>query len=156
MTKATHKEPPAHLADHPFFHGFDPAFLAAIAEGAAERTYETGNLLVREGAPATEFLLVVHGKVAVEMATPERPRLTIQTIGPGEVLGWSWFFPPRRWTLDARALKPTRAVVVDAAVLRRALDARPEMGYRFLSRLLPVIAERLENTRLQLLDIHGV
>ncbi len=156
MTRAAHREPTVRLADHPFFHGFDPSFLTTIAHGASERTYETGEFLVREGEPATEFFLVQHGKVAVEMATPERPRLTLQTVGPGEVLGWSWFTPPRRWSLDARALKTTRALVVDAAVLRRALDARPDAGYRFLARLLPVIAERLENARLQLLDIHGV
>ncbi len=156
MTKPMHRAGHAELAEHPFFHGFDPGFLATLGPATSDRSFETGELLVREGDPAAEFFLIVHGKIALEMATPERPRLTIQTIGPGEALGWSWLVAPRRWTLDARALKATRVLAVDAKVLKSALEARPADGYRFLLRLLPVIAERLENTRLQLLDIHGV
>ena len=146
----------ARLAAHPFFQGFDPAFLSRLEPALKERSFEPGDLLVREGDPATEFLLIQTGKVALEMATPERPRLTIQTVGPGEVVGWSWLVPPRRWTLDGRALKATRVFDVDGTFLRTLLEERPADGFRFLSRLLPVIAERLENTRLQLLDIHGV
>lgn len=156
MTATPPRSALAQLAEQPFFRGFDEEFLRALSEGMTDRTFEVGDFLVREGSPATEFLLIVSGKVALEMATPERPRLTIQTVGPGEVVGWSWLVPPRRWTLDGRALKTTRALDVDGEVLRRALEARPAVGYQFLSRLLPVIAERLENTRLQLLDIHGV
>lgn len=144
------------MSDLPFFAGFDREFVAALEAGARDRAYETGDLLVREGQPAEEFFAIVHGKVGLELATPERPRLTLQTIGPGEVLGWSWLVPPRRWTLDARALKPTRAIVLEAPAIRRALTDRPAAGLAFLTRLLPVIAQRLENTRLQLLDIHGV
>ncbi|HYK93796.1 MAG TPA: cyclic nucleotide-binding domain-containing protein [Thermoplasmata archaeon] len=144
------------LANHPFFRGFDREFVEGLAARTTARDFAVDDLLVREGAPAKEFLLIQSGKVALEMATPERPRLTIQTVGPGEVVGWSWLVPPRRWTLDGRALKPTRALDVDGDALRAALDARPELGFQFLSRLLPVIAERLENTRLQLLDIHGI
>jgi CRP/FNR family cyclic AMP-dependent transcriptional regulator len=156
MTKSSAHDGAARLADHPFFHGFDPNFLADLADHLTDRTFEAGAFLVREGAPATEFLLIVSGKVALEMSTPERPRLTIQTVGPGEVVGWSWLVPPRRWTLAGRALKATRALDLDGDTLRKALETHPMEGYRFLSRLLPVVAERLENTRLQLLDIHAV
>lgn len=145
----------ARLAEHPFLAGLDDRFLSALAETASERTYETDELLVRDGEPADRFLLIFHGKIAIEARAPDRPRLTIQTIGPGEVLGWSWFVPPHRWRFDARALKLTRAVLIDAGTLRRELESHPDVGFRFLQRLLPVIAERLENTRLQVLDIHG-
>ncbi len=156
MTKSTPHDGAARLAEHPFFHGFNQEFLWDLAKDLKDRTFEAGEFLVREGAPATEFLLIVSGKVALEMSTPERPRLTIQTVGPGEVVGWSWLVPPRRWTLDGRALKTTRALDLDGETIRRALESHPAEGYRFLSRLLPVVAERLENTRLQLLDIHAV
>lgn len=147
---------PQRLASHPFFQGFPTAFLSALSAGMKDRTYAVGEFLVREGAPAKEFLLIESGKVALEMATPERPRLTIQTVGPGEVVGWSWLVPPRRWTLDGRALKTTRAIDLEGEVVLRALESQPAEGFRFLARLLPIVAERLENTRLQLLDIHAV
>jgi CRP/FNR family transcriptional regulator, cyclic AMP receptor protein len=147
--------PPIDLATHPFFEGFGESFLAAAGRNAWEVTFDTGSFLVREGDPADSFFLVREGKVALELGAPDRPHQTIQTIGPGEVLGWSWLLSPHRWRLDARAVKPTRAWALDAQTLRDALDARPEDGYRFLLRLLPIVAQRLENTRIQLLDLHG-
>ncbi|HEV2166276.1 MAG TPA: cyclic nucleotide-binding domain-containing protein [Thermoplasmata archaeon] len=152
-----HASPPEtlRLADHRFFRGLDEAFLKRLAEKAYERSFETGTLIVREGDPADEFLVIFGGKVALEIVLPDRPHRTVQTVGPGEVVGWSWLLPPHRWRLDARALKPTRALGLSATHLRSVLDERPSDGYRFLLRLLPVIAERLENTRLQLLDLHG-
>jgi CRP-like cAMP-binding protein len=144
------------IAEHPFFHGMDPKFLELAGHRATERRFETGELLVEEGGEANAFHLLEHGKVALEVTAPDRPRRTIQTIGRGEVLGWSWLVPPYRWAFDARALKPTHSVVLDAEVLRRTLASHPETGYKFLMRLLPVIAQRLENTHLQLLDIHGI
>ncbi|HTP54541.1 MAG TPA: cyclic nucleotide-binding domain-containing protein [Thermoplasmata archaeon] len=147
--------PALRLADHKFFHGMSGELLAVLGEHAHPRRFETGQLLVREGDPADEFLVLFEGKVALEILSPDRPRTTIQTLGPGEVLGWSWLFAPHRWRLDARALKPTRALGIGAAHLRATLEARPADGYRFLMRLLPVIAQRLENTRLQLMDLHG-
>ncbi|MGP8078277.1 MAG: cyclic nucleotide-binding domain-containing protein [Thermoplasmata archaeon] len=155
MSARPHATPPLKLADHRFFHGMDPAFLDLLGKWAYERTFETGTLLVREGDAADEFLLVFEGKVALEILSADRPRTTIQTLGPGEVLGWSWLFSPHRWRLDARALKPTRVLGIGAAHLRSILEEHPADGYRFLLRLLPVIAQRLENTRLQLLDLHG-
>ena len=147
--------PSVGIANHPFFQGFDPSFVTALDGITHHRIYQAGDFLIREGAPAREFLLILRGKVALEMVTPERPRVTIQTVGSGEVIGWSWLLPRHRWALDARVLKTTEVLEIDGEALRAALEARPTEGYRFLLRLLPVVAERLENTRLQLLDIHG-
>lgn len=156
MSARTHGGTPLRLADHKFFHGIDPAFLTEVGEHAYERSFESSELLVREGDPADEFLAIFEGKVALEIISADHPRTTIQTLGPGEVLGWSWLFSPHRWRLDARALKPTRVLGLGARHLRETLDEHPAEGYQFLMRLLPVIAQRLENTRLQLLDLHGL
>lgn len=155
MSHAPKHEPRLRLADHKFFEGFEGPLVELFQNEAVERTYAPGDLLVREGDPADKFLLIFDGKVALEIATPEKPHLTIETIGAGDALGWSWLFPPQHWRLDGRALKTTRALVLDAAFLRKTLDEHPTEGYRFVLRLLPLIAERLENTRVQLLDIYG-
>ena len=88
--------------------------------------------------------------------SPEGVRRTVQTVGPGEVLGWSWISAPYAWQFDGRALKETRVVALDATALRGAMESRPTEGYRLLVRLLPVIGQRLENTRSQLLEFQGV
>lgn len=144
------------VSDHPFFHGLDERFVQLAGSGATEHAFEAGDVLFREGDIAKEFWLVFHGKVALEIEAPDQPRLTIQTVGSGEVLGWSWLVPPHRWRFDARAVKATRMLALDARVLKEAFEARPEDGYRFLLRLIPVIGERLENAWIQILDIHGV
>jgi len=140
---------------HPFFEGIDPTIAHAMTANAEERTYDTGDMLVREGKPAEEFFLVFEGKIALEVGAADHPDITVETIGRGEILGWSWLVPPYRWRFDARATKPTRVVAIHAATARYAIAAHPAFGYQFLMKLLPVIAERLENTRVQLLDIHG-
>jgi len=143
-------------ADHPFLRGLDREFLEAISADATDETYGTGEILLREGAVADRFFLVFHGKVAVEVVSPEGVRRTVDTVGPGEVLGWSWISSPYVWQFDGRALKETRVVALDATALRAAMEARPSEGYRLLVRLLPVIGQRLENTRSQLLDFQGL
>jgi len=140
---------------HPFFAGIDPTLIHAMVSKAEERTYEVGDMLVREGKPAEEFFLIEDGKVALEVGAADRSVITVETIGRGEILGWSWLVPPYRWRFDARAIKPTQAIALNAAAARYALAAHPAFGYQFLTKFLPVLAERLENTRVQLLDIHG-
>ena len=156
MSGHVRSDPPLRVADHPFFQGADPAFVERVGHHATEATWEAGEFLFHEGDPARSFYLLFHGKVALELGAPDRPKLTIQTVGPRDVLGWSWLVPPYRWRFDARAVKATRALVLDAEVLREAFEARPEDGYWFLLRLVPVIGERLEMARLQILDIYGV
>ena len=150
-------EPPvsaAELAAQPFFQGLGGEFLAALLPAVRARTYATEATVAREGDPAEVFCLVLEGKVALEIVPHDQPRLTVLTLGPGEVFGWSWLVPPHRWRSDARAVKPTRVLEIDARALRGALDAHPQDGYRFLLRFVPVLAARLDATRLQVLDVH--
>ncbi|MFZ0829575.1 MAG: cyclic nucleotide-binding domain-containing protein [Thermoplasmata archaeon] len=156
MSATASPNAPLRVADHAFFQGLGPELATQAARLAKERQFDTGEMIVRDGDPASSFYLVFHGKVALELATAEKPHLTIQTVGPGEVLGWSWLVPPFLWRLDARALKPTQVLAIDGEPFRAALAAHPEQGYRFLVQLLPIIAQRLENTQIQLLDIHGL
>jgi CRP/FNR family transcriptional regulator, cyclic AMP receptor protein len=155
MKVVTHAASEGRVLEHPFFHEFDPHIVRTLVPKASERTYDVGEYLAEEGTPCHEFLLVFEGKVALEIGAADRPRVTVQTVGPGEVVGWSWLVPPYEWRFDARAVKATRVISLDAPTVRHTLDAHPAFGYRFLARLLPVLAERLENTRVQLLDIHG-
>ncbi len=79
----------------------------------------------------------------------------ISTLGEGAVVGWSWLFPPHRWSFDARALEQVRAVAFDGGCLRGKCDADHELGYELMRRFAAVMLERLQATRLQLLDVYG-
>jgi CRP-like cAMP-binding protein len=144
----------AAVARHPFLQRLRPEHRAALLPGATLQDVPAGALLGREGEAATAFHLVVHGRVAVEIHTPKRGAVRLQTVGDGEVLGWSWLLTPQRRQFDLRALQPTRVLVLDGPGVRAACDADHELGFHLVRALLDVVAGRLSAARLQLLDIY--
>ena len=143
------------LDEHPFFRGMDPDWLALIAGCGHNVAFAPGELLAKEGTGADEFFAVRHGKVAVELFAPGAGTLTIQTVGEGEILGWSWILPPYRWLFDVRAVETTRAVHFDGTCLRTKCEELPAMGYEVMKRFAAVVSDTLLATRLQLLDVYG-
>lgn len=144
------------LAQHPFFQGLDPSYGKLLSECATNVRFVAGADLFREGETAEQFYLLRHGRVALQVFIPGRGRITIDTIEAGNVLGWSWLFPPYRWHFDAQALELTRAIAFDAACLRTKCDADHDLGYTLIQHFAQVMMKRLQATRLQLLDVYGV
>jgi CRP-like cAMP-binding protein len=145
----------AGLYDAPLFQGLGAEHLELIAGCGANVRFREGELLFRDGEEASTFYLLRHGSVALETFVPARGAVTIETQEPGEVVGWSWLFPPYRWHLDARALSLVRATSFDGACLRMKCEADPRLGYDLMSRFAQVIIDRLQWTRLRLLDVYG-
>jgi len=143
------------LAGVPFFEGVGARELETIAGCGGNVRFAAGQRLFREGDPADIFYVVRHGSVALETFVPARGPMMIETIESGEVIGWSWLFEPYRWHFDARALTVVRATAFDGACLRGKCDADPALGYLLMSRFAQVLIERLQWTRLRLLDLYG-
>ncbi|MEW5978923.1 MAG: cyclic nucleotide-binding domain-containing protein [Acidobacteriota bacterium] len=144
------------LVTHPFLEGLQPAFLDLITGCASNVKFNAGEFLFREGEEANQFYIVRQGRVAVQVFGAESGPLTIQTVGDGEVLGWSWLVPPFFWHFDAQALDLTRAIALDGKCLRTKCEHDHDLGYELLKRFSVVMVQRLEATRLQLLDLYGV
>ena len=144
------------LARHPFFAGLEPRHLALLVGCASNVRFAPGEFLFRAGEAADRFYLVREGHVAVEIVPPGSAPHTVQTIGAGDVLGWSWLVPPHQWKFDARAVEDTRALVLDGRCLRDKCEADHDLGYELLKRVAQIMEERLQATRLQLLDVYGV
>ena len=143
------------LMQHPFFAGLETEIVQLVAGCARNLRFEAGQYLFHEGEPANEFYLVRHGKVALEILPPGQPPMLFSTLGEGEIVGASWLVPPYRWMFDARATELTRAIGMDAACLRNKCEADHHVGYEMMKRFLPVLLQRLQATRLQILDIYG-
>jgi CRP-like cAMP-binding protein len=143
------------IREHPFFKGLDARYIAIIVGCAKNERFEVGEVIAREGDPADRFYLIREGLVAVELMIPNRGFTTLQTIGDGDILGWSWLLPPNRWRFGARTVRPTRALAFDGKCLRAKCEEDHDLGYELLKRFASVTAERLEATRLQLLDLYG-
>jgi CRP/FNR family cyclic AMP-dependent transcriptional regulator len=143
------------IAEAPAFAGLDQAYLDLIAGCAKNEVFEAGEFLMREGDPADTFYLIRRGRVALEIAAPQRGAVTVETVDDGDLLGWSWLVEPYRTHLDARALDTTHVVAFDGACLRGKCGEDPALGYELMQRFVPVIVERLRATRIQLLDLYG-
>lgn len=143
------------INEAPAFAEMGSDHLELIAGCAHNESFKQGDYLLREGEEANTFFIIRKGHVALETFVPERGALTIETIESGDLLGWSWLVPPYRVDFDARAVETTRVTSFDATCLRGKFDDDPALGYELMKRFVPVIVERLQATRLQLLDVYG-
>jgi CRP-like cAMP-binding protein len=143
------------LDQAPALRGLAPEHRATLVGCASNRVFAGGERIMREGEPADAFYVIRDGTVALETEVPGRGAIVLQTLHDGELLGWSWLVPPYRVAFDARSLGTTRAIALDGACLRGKCEADPALGYALLKILSTVFVERLQDTRLRLLDLYG-
>jgi CRP/FNR family cyclic AMP-dependent transcriptional regulator len=143
------------IADSPVFAGLAAEHLALIAGCAVNERFPANARLFGEGDPADRFYLIRGGAIALEVQAPGRGALVVETLHPHEVVGWSWLFEPYRWQFDGRTVGATAVVGFDGACLRGKCEADHELGYQLMRRFAASLIDRLQATRLQLLDVYG-
>jgi CRP/FNR family cyclic AMP-dependent transcriptional regulator len=143
------------LAQHPFLQGLTEEHIALITGCGSNVRFDAETYLFHEGDEANQFFIIRSGRIAVEVFTPGMGPVTVQTLSDGDVLGWSWLFPPYRWHFTARTLELTRAIALDGKCLRTKCESDHHLGYELLKRFSRIIEERLQAMRLQLMDIYG-
>jgi CRP/FNR family cyclic AMP-dependent transcriptional regulator len=144
------------IAEHPFFEGLDSEFTRLMVSCASNVRFKAGTYILKEGDPANTFYLIREGKVAVEVFAPQRPPIIVATLSVGELLGWSWLLPPFQWKFHARAIDGVRAIALDGKCLRTKCEENHDLGYAVLKRFAQIMEQRLDATRLQLLDVYSV
>ena len=142
------------LRQHPFLAGLSEPHMQVLIGCASNVRFAEGAPLIHEGEVANKFYLVRTGRIALETDVNARGKIRIQTVGPGDVLGWSWLISPYRWHFNALAVAEVRAVALDGECLRKKCEQDHDFGYEMLSRLSHVMERRLEATRMQLLDLY--
>ena len=143
------------LAEFPLLADLSEAQRATVAGCGTNVVFPDGVALFREGDDADTFFAVRRGAVALEIASPARGPLAIETLHEGDVVGWSWLFAPYRTRFDARARGEVHAIAFDGACLRGKCEADHELGYELMRRFASVLTDRLQATRMQLLDLYG-
>ncbi len=143
------------LAEHPFFKDLKAEYLHLVTGCASNVRFDTGEYMFHEREEASQVYLIRQGKVALEIFAAQHGPITIETIEAGEVLGWSWLFPPYRWHFSGRVFEPTRAIALDGKCLRAKGDADHDLGYELMKRVAQIMLERLNATRIRLLDIYS-
>lgn len=155
QSRKPHAEQPvtveAAVSKHPFFNGLSAAHLRVLIDQAMAVHFQTGQLVLEAGAPANRFYAIEHGRVEVESDSLDGS-VPIQSVGDGEILGWSWLYMPYHCHFSARALQPTSAVFFYGTRLRQACESDHEFGYQMIKRTTQVVINRLQATRRQLLE----
>lgn len=142
------------ISSNPFFATLIPAQQEQLAVCARRAKFQPGDLIIKEGDPSNTFFVIGHGTVVLTAHTLRRGDISIQTVQDGDVLGWSWLFPPFKWHFDARAQTLVRAIAFDATMVRELSENDHEIGYQLMRRFASVMLDRLQTARMQLLDVY--
>ena len=142
------------VAGHPFLLGLSEHQIRLLVDCAIRTHFEKDQVVFREGETANRFYLIESGHVSLESSGTGEP-VTIEAIGPGDLLGWSWLFPPYVWHFTARALEPTTAIFFYGTVLREYCEQDPALGMALFKRMSAVMTERLQSARVRLLKAYA-
>jgi CRP/FNR family transcriptional regulator, cyclic AMP receptor protein len=146
---------PAELGEHPFLRGMTGHHLATLARSCWVAPLRAGHRLFEEGGTAQRFWLLQTGQVALDLHSPSRSGLIVETLGPGDLVGLSWLVPPYQWQFGATAVQDTVTFELNAIAVRAACEEDPVLGYAMLRRVMSAASSRLHATRVRLLDLYG-
>jgi len=136
---------------HPFLEGLSPDHLTTLTEFAMPTGFAADEVIFREGEIANRFYLILEGHVVLETRTPDGSPVKADSITTGEVLGWSWLFPPYIWHFTARASSSVKAMFFYGTWLREFCATDPVFGFELMRRTAAVVIRRLQATRQQLI-----
>lgn len=140
---------------HRFFTHLKPEYIETIADCVSLKSYKPQEMLGKEGTSSDYFFALLNGRVAIETSHPGIGPVVLQTLHGGEVVGWSWLFPPYEWVFDARALTEVQALAFEGHCLHKKCENDSALGFDLMKRFAQVMTLRLKATRLQLLDMYG-
>src|ERR1043166_7201073 len=142
------------VALHPFLAGMSRSQLALLTDCAIAAHFKKGQTILCEGDFANRFYLIESGKVVLESGEGLGEPVVVDTIGAGDLLGWSWMFPPYVWHFTARAAEPTEAIFFYGTILREYCERDHSLGYELFKRITPVMLKRLQAAREKMLAVH--
>ena len=128
---------------------------SVVAAIAHDVEVPAGTRLFEEGQAASGCWLIRSGQMSLESSIPGRGSSVVQTLGRGDLLGWSWLVPPHHWHFSATAATSVSAIELDTDRLRTLADNDPALGYPIALALLETVIGRLQSTRARLLDLYG-
>ncbi|MGV9498057.1 Crp/Fnr family transcriptional regulator [Streptomyces sp. NPDC003642] len=135
--------------------GLTAAHRERLMRVAREVSFDADTRLFEEGRRADRFWIVRTGTVVLDLRVPGRRAAAVESLGHGELVGWSWYFAPYVWHLGAQAATPVRAWEFDAEIVRAMCARDAEFGRAVAEWVGRVIADRLHASQVRLLDLYA-
>ncbi|MCB0258716.1 MAG: cyclic nucleotide-binding domain-containing protein [Calditrichaeota bacterium] len=145
-----------YIKEHPFFQDFQAEQLDKIVEFASHMSFDPDQYVFRDGEEANAFFLIMKGIISLEVHAPNRGPVSIEWISAGDVMGWSWLYPPHRWHFDARAKEETHVIILNGKKLREMIEEDHEFGYYMLRKIARVVEDRLQATRVKMMQVYDI
>ena len=143
------------IVKHPFWAGLNLHYFDLLKKCAGFQRFEAGRSIFQEGGNADHFYLIQKGRVTLHAFVPGRGVVTVQTLGAGDALGWSWLFPPYQWHFSAHSSDSTETIIFDAKPLRDEAEENHDFGYELTKRVSKMLLQRLQGARLLLVNFYG-
>lgn len=140
------------MSSHAFFSGLSDDFIEFLADCAIKMRIKDGEALFKQGERADKFYLLRSGQVSIQVPALMGPTLDIQTLGEGEILGWSWLISPYRWSFQARAIEDSDVIEFDGSAILARCEQDPAFGYELFKRFAALMSERLDAARQKMMD----
>jgi CRP-like cAMP-binding protein len=160
------------LRRYPFFAELDLKQLGILARDAKEIIIEAGELIFDEGEDLTHFYFVLEGKVniykkaprtnlsgnghkraSLDGSYPAMEDVTVCSIGPGELFGWSALVPPHRSTAGAFAKSMCRVIIFDYGKLTSHFEDDYRLAYLMTLKAAQTVRERLHCLQVETLNM---
>jgi len=143
------------IAEHVFFRDLAPQHIEVLAEAAMHKDFKAGEIIFKEGDPANRFYIIRSGEVELLSEGHQGSAVPVQRIGAGDVLGWSWLFPPYYWHFAARAATDTKAIFFYGTWLRESCERDHDFGFAMLKRMSAIVINRLQAARKRLVELEA-
>ena len=142
------------MLNHTWF-GSDlaPETQERLAKLGVIQDFEADEVILHEGDEANEMGILISGQLALRTLVPERGPVTILSVEPGDIFGWSAVLAATQVQSTVVATEKSQALVIEGTKLRAALKEDHALAASLYPRVLQAVARRLRATRLQLLDL---
>ena len=137
-----------------FCKGLSMEYLRRLSAAGEVKAYQPRDRLFFEGQSSREVYLLTDGEVVLETSLPGQDAMRLQTVGPGELLGWSPVLGLGVMTATARAATPCHVLALNADRILSLAEEDPKFVLEFMRRVAITLARRLNATRLQLVEAY--
>ncbi|MEU7059488.1 cyclic nucleotide-binding domain-containing protein [Streptomyces sp. NPDC046197] len=127
-----------------------------LMELAHEVSFPEDAPIFEAGGTADRFWVIRSGAVHLDQQVTPLRRVTVASLGAGDLLGWSWLFPPYQWDFGAVAFSQVRAYEFDASAVLALCVEDPLLGLSLVRTVAEILAHRLEVTRGKLLERYSM
>jgi CRP/FNR family transcriptional regulator, cyclic AMP receptor protein len=141
-----------YLSAHEFFSEFSDDVLKFLCECSSTREIKKGQILFRQGEHADKFYVVRNGRISIQMPAIMGPTLEIQTLGKGQVLGWSWLISPYQWNFQTKAEEDSELLQFDGTAILARCEQETKFGYELLKKFAGLMSVGLNVACQKMMD----